>query len=52
MHPPFPGAIDITERSDFDFIIIQENTERLYSEIERIEPRDILEKKCCHSERG
>jgi len=33
---PLPGVVGITGRSDFDFIIVRENTEGLYSGIEEI----------------
>lgn len=33
---PLPGVIGVTGRSDFDFIIVRENTEGLYSGIEEI----------------
>lgn len=35
---PLPGVTGITGRSDFDFIIVRENTEGLYSGIEEIGP--------------
>ncbi len=35
---PFPGIVGITGKSDFDFIIVRENTEGLYSGIEGIGP--------------
>lgn len=35
---PLPGVIGITGRNDFDFIIVRENTEGLYSGIEEIGP--------------
>lgn len=35
---PLPGIIGVTGRNDFDFIIVRENTEGLYSEIEEIGP--------------
>lgn len=35
---PLPGIIGVTGRNDFDFIIVRENTEGLYSGIEEIGP--------------
>lgn len=35
---PLPGIIGVTGRSDFDFILVRENTEGLYSGIEEIGP--------------
>jgi methanogen homoisocitrate dehydrogenase len=35
---PLPGITGVTERNDFDFIIVRENTEGLYSGIEEIGP--------------
>jgi|ERR1035437_2207790 methanogen homoisocitrate dehydrogenase len=35
---PLPGVVSITGKSDFDFIIVRENTEGLYSGIEGIGP--------------
>ena len=35
---PLPGITGVTGRSDFDFIIVRENTEGLYSGIEEIGP--------------
>jgi methanogen homoisocitrate dehydrogenase len=35
---PLPGVIGVTRRNDFDFIIVRENTEGLYSGIEEIGP--------------
>lgn len=35
---PLPGIVGVTGRNDFDFIIIRENTEGLYSGIEEIGP--------------
>ena len=33
---PLPGVVGVSGRSDFDFIIVRENTEGLYSGIEEI----------------
>ncbi|AKB38146.1 Coenzyme B synthesis from 2-oxoglutarate: steps 5, 9, and 13 [Methanosarcina siciliae C2J] len=35
---PLPGIMGVTGRNDFDFIIVRENTEGLYSGIEEIGP--------------
>lgn len=35
---PLPGIIGVTGKNDFDFIIVRENTEGLYSGIEEIGP--------------
>lgn len=35
---PLPGVIGVTGRNDFDFVIVRENTEGLYSGIEEIGP--------------
>jgi methanogen homoisocitrate dehydrogenase len=35
---PLPGVVGVTGRNDFDFIIVRENTEGLYSGIEEIGP--------------
>lgn len=35
---PLPGVTGVTGRSDFDFVIVRENTEGLYSGIEEIGP--------------
>ncbi|AKB17751.1 MULTISPECIES: isocitrate/isopropylmalate dehydrogenase family protein [unclassified Methanosarcina] len=35
---PIPGIMGVTGRNDFDFIIVRENTEGLYSGIEEIGP--------------
>jgi methanogen homoisocitrate dehydrogenase len=35
---PLPGVVGVTGKSDFDFIIVRENTEGLYSGIEEIGP--------------
>lgn len=35
---PLPGVVGVTGRNDFDFVIVRENTEGLYSGIEEIGP--------------
>ncbi len=48
---PLPGITGVTGKSNFDFIIVRENTEGLYSGIEEIGSETFLDKKNCYPKR-